>query len=442
MTTASVLLPRKLIPVFDGPADVRGAYGGRGSAKTRSFAKMLAVRGYIYGMAGIRGQLVCGRQFMNSLEDSSLEEVKRAIEDEPWLLDYYEIGEKYIKSRDGNIWFTFVGLDRNLGSIKSKGRILIFWIDEAEPVTEEAFTVVGPTLREEGTGWNAELWLTWNPKREKAPVERYSHSKDPLIKVVELNHTDNPKFPEKLERERRRDLEERPELYGHIWGGEYLRAVDGAIYLQEMTAAEQEGRISAVPYDPRLKVHLVFDLGHNDAMCVALVQKQHGQLRVIRGLTWRGKTLEYVNAELQPLKLNWGKMFLPHDGENGSYLVGQNARQIMQGYGWNVSIIPKYTGCVEIGIRKAKSMFPRVVFDKDGCADVKTETGSELPGLLTALGQYKRHIPTTTGEPGAPVHDKHSHFADTFRYVAEAEPQMTNDTWGEAPVHRPNMRYV
>lgn len=111
----SVAIPEKLIPVFIGEADVRGAYGGRGSAKTRSFAKMIAVVGMRYGLAGVKGQLLCCRQFMNSLDDSSLEECKRAIEDEPLLMEYYDIGEKYIRSKDGNIWFNFAGLDRNMG---------------------------------------------------------------------------------------------------------------------------------------------------------------------------------------------------------------------------------------------------------------------------------------------------------------------------------------
>ena len=155
MATVSVELPEKLIPVFDGPADVRGAFGGRGSAKTRSFAKMAGVRGYIYGNAGITGQILCARQYMNSLEDSSLEEVKRAIEDEPFLASYYEVGEKYIKSKDGRISFTFAGLDRSIDSIKSKGRILLCWVDEAEPVADSAWSTLIPTLREEGDGWNA-----------------------------------------------------------------------------------------------------------------------------------------------------------------------------------------------------------------------------------------------------------------------------------------------
>ena len=66
MATARIELPAKLRPVFAGRADVRWACGGRGSAKTRSFAKMAAVRGYMYGMQGISGIILCARQFMNS----------------------------------------------------------------------------------------------------------------------------------------------------------------------------------------------------------------------------------------------------------------------------------------------------------------------------------------------------------------------------------------
>jgi len=70
MSAVQIALPEKLIPVFAGKADVRGAHGGRGSGKTRSFAKMAAVQGYIHGNAGQSGIILCARQFMNSLEDS------------------------------------------------------------------------------------------------------------------------------------------------------------------------------------------------------------------------------------------------------------------------------------------------------------------------------------------------------------------------------------
>lgn len=34
-------------------------------------------------------------EYMNSLEESSMEEVKQAIRSVPWLDDYFDIGEKY-----------------------------------------------------------------------------------------------------------------------------------------------------------------------------------------------------------------------------------------------------------------------------------------------------------------------------------------------------------
>src|SRR6056297_74807 len=127
-----VWLPPKLIPVFQGEARYRGAYGGRGSGKTRSFAKMAAVKGLQFGAEGREGIILCGREFMNSLDDSSLEELKHAIREHDWLEAYYEVGEKFIRSKDGKIRFVFAGLRRNVDSIKSKARILLAWVDEAE----------------------------------------------------------------------------------------------------------------------------------------------------------------------------------------------------------------------------------------------------------------------------------------------------------------------
>lgn len=136
MSTIKLELPPKLVDVFAGEADVRGAKGGRGSAKTRSFALMTAVRAHIWDRAGDEGIILCGRQFMNSLDDSSLEEIKAAIEGQPWLRPHFDIGEKYVRTKSGRISYKFTGLDRNIDSVKSKARIKLAWVDEAEPVTE------------------------------------------------------------------------------------------------------------------------------------------------------------------------------------------------------------------------------------------------------------------------------------------------------------------
>jgi len=177
---ADIAVPDKLIPIFHGVADVRAAYGGRGSAKTRTFAKMTAVRGYMWAEAGKEGIILCGRQYMNSLDESSLEEIKVAIGEEPWLAEYYEIGDKFIRTRNGRIEYKFAGLDRNIASVKSKARILLCWVDEAEPVSEKAWETLIPTLRDE----QSELWVTWNPERKGSATDlRFRKTTDSLLKT-------------------------------------------------------------------------------------------------------------------------------------------------------------------------------------------------------------------------------------------------------------------
>jgi phage terminase large subunit len=425
LTAVAVELPEKLIPVFEGEADVRGAHGGRGSGKTRSFAKMIAVRGYMFGKAGIHGQLVCGRQFMNSLEDSSLEECKRAIEDEPWLAAYYEIGEKYIKSRDGRIWFTFVGLDRNVASIKSKGRILILWVDEAEPVAESAWIVVIPTLREEGEGWNAELWVTWNPKRKGSAVEaRFLNNPDPRIKIVELNWRDNPKFPAKLERERQRDLAERPEQYPHVWEGKHATVIEGAYFASHLNQARAEGRIGRVPVDPLMSLRAFVDIGGTgakaDNFVIWIAQFVSKEIRVLDHYEAQGQP---IGAHLAWMRsrgycdANKPQIWLPHDGDTQDKVIDVSYRSAFEAAGYAVEVVPNQgKGAAMMRVERARNLFSRIWFN-----EATTQAGIDAIGWYHEKKDEKRDIGL------GPDHDWASHSADAFGLmcIVYQEPQAS-----------------
>jgi phage terminase large subunit len=411
MTEVEIRLPEKLIPVFQGRADVRGAYGGRGSAKTRSFAKMAAVSGMRYGQAGVSGQILCARQFMNSLDDSSLEEVKRAIEDEPTLAAYYDVGEKYVKSRDGRISFAFAGLDRNIGSIKSKGRILLCWVDEAEPVSESAWSILEPTLREENEDWNAELWVTWNPASKKAAVDkRYRQSKDPLIKIVSLNWRDNKKFPAKLERARLRDLEERPDQYEHVWEGGYVQAIEGAYFTAHLTKAKADGRIGRVGADPLLTYRVHCDIGGTGAKSDAFTMWANQFV----GKEFR--SLNYYEAVGQPIDahLNWLRsngylpanttIVLPHDGEQNDRVFNVSYESAFKAAGYTVAVIPNMgKGAAMQRVEAVRRVLPSVWFNEG-----PTEPGRE------ALGWYHEKKDEARGIGLGPEHDWASHGADAF----------------------------
>lgn len=422
MAVAQIELPEKLLPVFEGEADVRGAHGGRGSAKTRSFAKMVAVRGYKFGQEGISGILLCARQFMNSLEDSSLEECKRAIEDEPWLSSYYELGDKYIKSRDGRIAFAFAGLDRNIASIKSKGRVLLCWVDEAEPVTEDAWKILTPTLREEGEGWNAELWVTWNPKRKGSATDRrFRGGDDPRIKVVELNWRDNPRFPAKLERERLRDKAERPDSYNHIWEGDYESVVEGAYYASALTQAKEEGRIGRVAADPLMTIRLFADIGGTgakaDAFAMWAAQFVGHEIRV----------LDYYEAQGQPLgaHLAWmrsrgytperAQIWLPHDGATHDRVYAVSYESALREAGYAVTVVPNQgRGAAKARIEAARRLFPAMWFN-----DEATEAGRD------ALGWYHEKRDADRDIGLGPEHDWASHGADAFGLMCVAHEPPT-----------------
>lgn len=225
MTTAQIQLPKKLISVFVAEnVRYRGAHGGRGSAKTRSFALMTAVKGYQFAEEGKSGVILCAREFMNSLADSSMEEVKQAIRSVSWLNDYYDIGQNYIRTKNGLVSYVFCGLRHNLDSIKSKARILLCWVDEAENVSEIAWRKLTPTVRET----NSEIWVTWNPETEGSPTDKRFRQNPPENSIiVELNYNDNPFFPDVLEQERLNDLARLDYAsYAWIWEGAYLENSD------------------------------------------------------------------------------------------------------------------------------------------------------------------------------------------------------------------------
>lgn len=413
MTAASIALPPKLIPVFDGQADVRGAYGGRGSGKTRSFAKMTAVRAYMWAMSGREGIILCGRQFMNSLDDSSLEEIKAAIRSEDWLAPHFDIGEKYVRTRDGRVAYKFTGLDRNIDSVKSKSRILLCWVDEAEPVTEEAWTKLIPTLREE----DSELWVTWNPESKRSAThKRFREATDPRYKIVKLNWRDNPAFPAILERQRHRDAEQRPEQYDHIWEGGFKTVVEGAYFAKSLLKARAEGRIGVVPRDPLLTLRLFADIGGTGAKADAFV------FWVAQFVGLQIRVLDYYEVVGQPIEahLDWlrgrgythdkAQIWLPHDGEKQDSVYDVSYESAFKKAGYKVTVIPNQgKGAASQRIEAVRNLFPSIWINEDTCK-----------GGLDALGWYHEKKDDERGIGLGPDHDWASHGADAFGLMAVA----------------------
>lgn len=411
MSTVRLELPPKLIPVFDGPADVRGAYGGRGSAKTRTFALMTAVRGYMFSKGGLEGIILCGRQFMNSLDDSSLEEIKAAIRSQPWLLEHYEIGDKYVRTKDGRVSYKFSGLDRHIDSVKSKARILLCWVDEAEPVSEDAWQTLIPTLREEVS----ELWVTWNPKRKgSATDKRFRNSSDPRTKVAELNWRDNPWFPDVLNRTREKDQRERPDSYEHIWEGAYATVIEGAYYAACLTAAKAQGRIGRVAPDPLMTYRAVWDIGGTgakaDACAIWITQWIGKEIRLLDHYEAQGQPLATHVQWLRAKGYGSALCILPHDGASNDKVFDVSYESALRSAGFEVQVIPNQgKGAAMQRVEAARRLFPCMWFN-----EATTQAGRD------AIGAYHEKRDEQRGIGLGPEHDWASHSADAFGLIAVA----------------------
>jgi phage terminase large subunit len=401
-------LPEKLVDVFTGPAMYRGAYGGRGSAKTRSFAKMAAVQGVRFAQANLPGVIVCGREFMNSLDESSLAEVKGAIESEPWLAERYDVGDRFIRTKDGRIDFAFIGLRHNLASVKSKSRIRLLWVDEAEPVSETAWHTADNTVREDGS----ETWVTWNPERKNSAThKRFRADPPPESKFVELNWRDNPWFPETLNKKRLADKEKRPDQYAHIWDGDFVTVVEGAYYAKSLNEAKAQGRIGNVAADPLMTIRLLADIGGTGAKADAFTI--WAAQFIGREIRW----LNYYEAVGQPLAahLEWcrsqgytpnrAQFWLPHDGGTHDRVHDVSYESALKAAGYEVTVVPNQgKGAAKMRIEAARRLFPSMWFNAS-----TTEAGRD------ALGWYHEKRSEDDRNVGlGPEHDWSSHGADSF----------------------------
>jgi len=417
---AQIELPPKLVPVFEGEARYRGSWGGRGSGKTRTFALMTAIMGYKWGMSGKQGQILCAREFMNSLDDSSLEEIKTAIRSIDWLDEYYDVGEKYIKSKDGNIHYTFAGLRRSLDAIKSKARIMLAWVDEAEQVSDMAWQKLIPTVREEGS----EIWVTWNPESKySATHERFRVNPPKDSKIAELNYTDNPWFPSTLEAERIEDKEKRIDMYEHIWEGGFLVFSEGAYYSTEMRRAKDEKRVGEVRYDRAKGVVTAWDLGIGDSTSIWFAQFIGAEVHIIDYYEASGVGLDHYALKLQEKGYVYDQHILPHDVRVRELGTGKSRLETLDNLGIrNIDIAPDLR--VDDGIQQVRSLLDRCWFDEQKC-----EKGIDC--LINYSRDYDENGKTWRSRPR---HDWSSHGADAFRYLAVGYREL-DSSWGK-PLRR------
>jgi len=213
------------------PAPYKIAYGGRGSAKTRTFVTLLLNNVRFFGW-----RVACFREVMKSLDDSVyqefIDEIERLNIGHEFIIVRNSIRHKYSSGK-----INFDGLFRNQQKLKGYAGYDCFWVEEAENVSDESWQFLIPTLRKD----DSELWVSYNPFEILSPThvmfvtERekrfpdYDEFGERYCVCKKINYTDNPRFPEKLRKDMELMRENDYDLYLHVYEGEPVGNSDLAV---------------------------------------------------------------------------------------------------------------------------------------------------------------------------------------------------------------------
>lgn len=408
--------PVKLRFLFE-PHRYKVAYGGRGGTKSWGFARALLILG-----AQSPRRILCARETQKSIADSVHTLLKDQIRN-LGLEAFYSVTQNSITGVNGTN-FAFIGIKQNVGNMKSFEGCDICWVEEAQTVSKNSWEVLIPTIRREGS----EIWVSFNP--ELATDETYKRfvlQPPPGAKVVKINWSDNPWFPSVLRQEMEHLKDKDVDAYEHIWEGMCKQTIEGAIYKQELLAAEKENRITRVPWEPIRPVNIYWDLGYGDSTSIWFAQAVGFEYRLIDFIQGSQQALAYYLKEIAAKPYPIDTYCLPHDARAHELGSGKSIEEQLRASGKKVQIVRKLS--ITDGIAAARAVFPKCWIDSDKCADG-----------LQALRHYRYDFDQDLATFGrAPLHDWASHAADAFRYfsVAIREPEKQ-----KARSERPRMQHT
>lgn len=397
---SSVQLPSAFEYLFADKADdglpvrYRAAYGGRGSAKSHSFAAALLLKAAQNPL-----RIGCYREIQKSIRDS----VKRLLDDkirDMGLSEFYESTDTEIRGANGSL-FVFGGLRTNPDAVKSTEGLDIGAVFEANKVSQRSWDLLIPTVRKEGS----EIWAEWNPENKTDPVDQMFRGEGgapPGSIIRRVNWYDNPFFPDVLKQDLEWDKKRDPDKYAHIWLGEYLRNSEARVF-KNWTVEEFEAPKGA-------SFRLGADWGFAVDPSVLIRCYLEGRRLYVDHEAWM------IGCEIDQLP----DLFDRVPESRKWFITADSARpetiSYMRNHGYpKINSAVKGKGSIEDGIEFLKS-YDIVVHPR-------------CKHLIDELTLYSYKTDSLTGQVMPILEDKHNHTIDALRYACEGVRKAKKSTY-------------
>lgn len=224
-------------------------FGGRAGGKSHEVAEAL-----VDLCSRVRKRVVCGREFQNSIRDSSHALLVSKIKAHATVGDW-KVTDNDLRHKNGTL-ITFMGLARNPDSAKSLEGCDIFWGEEAQTFSATSVEILLPTIREHGSM----LIFTANPRFEDDPVPRMAmieKERPEAIFYKVMQFEDNPYlYRSRLMNDLRKAFRN-SKRFKHVWRGDLDR--NGDLQIISHTVG-----VPPVPYPQLGRVLHGVDFGGTD----------------------------------------------------------------------------------------------------------------------------------------------------------------------------------
>ena len=195
------------------------------------------------------------------------------------------------------------------------------------------------------------------------------------------------------------------ESYAQEYEVDFSAALVGAYYKHEMGKANEQNRITRVPYDSHALVWTAWDLGIDDSTAIWFIQEAGRELHVIDYMEVSGKGLDFIVGEVKGKSYDYAGHVMPHDVAVRELSSGRSRLQILEDKLKlrGISVAPKMK--VEDGIAATRALLGRMWFDEYNCGQG-----------IECLKSYEREFDSKNGVYKLrPKHNWASHGADAMR---------------------------
>lgn len=294
-----------------------------------------------------------------------------------------------------------------------KFRDVVF--DEYAQQPSNIFTeIVRPALSD--TKWWA-TWI-WTPKGKNSFFDLYKvaenamqNGKDYFCMIKPVSVTRLIDEMELLDAKNMMTQDE----YDQEYECSRTASIKWAYYSKELNIAYEKQRVQKSLYDKLLPVYTFRDLGHSDSTAIVFTQQHGNEVRIIDSYQNNLQAIDHYFKVLNDKWYNYVKHYLPHDARAKSLQTWVSMQeQFEKVYPWKIEITKQLS--VIDWINAWRLIFDKLRFDEEN-----TEQ------LRQCLSNYRQERDDKRGVfKDNPLHDRSSHFADAFRYMAVSIKNITD----------------